>query len=446
MVKDGSNGENDRLRAECEDVKVGWKDRVRFSSRGGIPVAYRPREIVTDRPDEARSWILGRAGEHENLREEFERIEVVDVGGLGESFGRLKSVPDERALVDEMRKDGFKAQLNHVYFTHCGWCPPHPAMWSSGGLANPAFANPAFANPAFAIRSTGLRRSSARPPTLEEREAELLTARITKAPDPDAPKIIVVDTGLAGSHQPHALTTANGILAAEGADLDQPDSDQNKVLDGAAGHGTFIAGLIRSVTPGCQVTVHRVLRTYGDGDEATIVHCLNELESDENTILNLSFGGYVWEEPALLASAVRRFQSGGGVVVSSAGNDGTCQPSYPAALPDVVSVGAVGPTGPAAFTNYGPWVRACAPGVSLVSMFFEGFEGVGMPGSEGLDPDNFEGWAEWSGTSFAAPVVAASLARMMKLMGCPAKEAVERLIDHPSLMRLPYLGTVVNVI
>ncbi|MEA2686655.1 MAG: hypothetical protein QOE93_1850, partial [Actinomycetota bacterium] len=229
---------------------------------------------------------------------------------------------------------------------------------------------------------------------------------------------------------------------------DVPDNDGNLFLDPAAGHGTFIAGIINQVAQGCDITVHRVAGLYGDTDEYTAAWIIDNLQDvDKYTILNLSFGGYTMDAEAVtLAAAIRRFQAKGGVVVSSAGNDSTCAPTFPAALPGVVSVGAVGPAGPALFTNYGPWVRACAPGVDLTSMFFNGFTGPGGVTPEGTDPDDFFGWCRWSGTSFSAPVVVGALARMMMWRECTAAEAVTRVIDAPELMRLPGLGTVVNVI
>jgi subtilisin family serine protease len=132
--------------------------------------------------------------------------------------------------------------------------------------------------------------------------------------------------------------------------------------------------------------------------------------------------------------------------VASAGNDGTCRPAYPAALPGVISVGAIGPDGPARFSNYGDWVRACAPGVDLVSAFFRDFDGTQRaPAGGRADPDHFRSWATWSGTSFAAPVVVAALAREMRLSGVSAAEAVKMVIDAPGLFRVPDLGTVVNL-
>jgi len=159
-------------------------------------------------------------------------------------------------------------------------------------------------------------------------------------------------------------------------------------------------------------------------------------------VINMSLGD---SEPSdEIEDAIDRAIDAGVIVVASAGNDGICRPSLPAALPDVISVAALGPNGPARFSNYGPWVRACAPGVDIVSRFFTKFDGneVALPG--GTDPDKFASWARWSGTSFAGPIVVAALARELQL-GLTTLEAVERVIDAPGLLRIPDFGTVVNL-
>jgi subtilisin family serine protease len=258
------------------------------------------------------------------------------------------------------------------------------------------------------------------------------------------PKVIVLDTGLAATaFRPTML--GSGIAAASLNDVDCPDEDGDGYLDPTAGHGTFIAGIIGQIAPGCEITVHKVLTTFGDGDEWNISQCIDNLSTADahRTILSLSFGGYVLERPHLMARTIRRVQHHGIHVVASAGNDGTWRPSFPAALPGVIAVGALCPAGPAPFSNYGDWVDACAPGTDLLSTFFR-FDGPAPIGAYGVDVDDFDGWAIWSGTSFAAPVVVGNLARVMMADGHGTSAAIKRLIDAPSLMRLPYLGTVVD--
>jgi len=251
--------------------------------------------------------------------------------------------------------------------------------------------------------------------------------------------VTILDTGLARRNVcPHELDM---VQHATTGWADAPDEDSDHYLDPAAGHGTFIAGLIDLLTPGCVLTAERVLSNYGAGNEVAIAQRITTANAD---LINLSFGGYALAHMNVLASAIRGAQLKGTVVVASAGNDGICRPSLPAALPDVVSVAALGPNGPARFSNYGPWVRACAPGVDIVSRFFTRFDGAEPAVPGGVDPDKFASWARWSGTSFSGPIVVAALAREMQ-RGLTAKEAVATVIDAPGLLRIPDFGTVVNM-
>ncbi len=287
------------------------------------------------------------------------------------------------------------------------------------------------------MQAKGKRKSSARPATGPPitRAAQVEGARPVK--------VGVLDTGVAAKDCCPAALQAMATATAN-QHWERPDPDGDDHLEPAAGHGTFIAGLVDHLAPGCEFTIERVLSSYGEGDEVHIARRIHALAGTVD-ILNLSFGGYAMQHMHVLAVAVRRAQAMGTVVVASAGNDATCRPTYPAALRGVVGVGAIGPDGPAPFTNFGPWVRACAPGVDLVSCFFSEFQGKeqGPPG--GVDPDHFVEWAQWSGTSFAAPVVVAALARQMLAYGVDANEAVRRVVDHPHLLKIPDLGTIVNL-
>jgi hypothetical protein len=226
-------------------------------------------------------------------------------------------------------------------------------------------------------------------------------------------------------------------------------SPMNGNLDSHAGHGTFITGLIRQLAPDA-----RVLSMYamtGDGvlDETVVLDALDWLlkrvkgaadpahpkAADFVDVLNLSFG-YYEQQPADNRYTVRLRQllgdlgSLGVQVVASAGNRGTTDPVFPAALADqnytvrpevpLISVGALNPDGShAKYSNYGDWVQVWAPGTAVVSTAppFDPPFGP-TPGSEpailDYNPDDLVGgFAQWGGTSFAAGTVSGWLARAL---------------------------------
>jgi hypothetical protein len=453
----------------------GWAGRVSFVG-GDAGFAYAPNEVLTTGGEAALAV----------ARRMFPDapIETRELKGTS-GYRQLVGVPDPLRLVAELKRAGVTAQPNHVVFAHdCGCCcPPHPALlWGAGGMphANPMYASPMYASPMYAspmyaspmyaspmyaspmyaspmyaspmyaspMYASGRRPSSARP--AEEPWVTIAADRlaVAAAASPTVP-VVVLDTGLAMSQfHSTAIGSLLSLLDCPAPECDQPDDDADLDLDPAAGHGTFIAGLIEQIAPGAVIALRRVLHAEGDGDEVQIAAAIDALPDPPagGALLNLSFGGYSVDEPGVLAAAVANAQDRGYVVVASAGNDGTCRPTIPASLPGVVSVGAVGPAGPAPFSNYGAWVRACAPGVDLVSTFFAGWNGDAISVDGDGDPDDYSGWACWSGTSFAAPVVVGALAREMAASGVSATDAVARLIDNPALFRIPGLGTVVNVL
>ena len=264
---------------------------------------------------------------------------------------------------------------------------------------------------------------------------------------------MIFDSGLARDPFRSSLPTQSVRGDADVPD-ELPAGGGDGYLDPVAGHGTFIAGLIEQRCAGLEVRVHRVFTPTGDTAEwtlgvAIVMRLLLDIAGGRqatwpSTIFNLSLSGYVIDDRGFLAAAIAAARARRITIVASAGNLASCFPSFPAAYPGVVSVGALGPTGPAEFTNYGDWVRACAPGVDLVSHFFDHFDG-NMPAVNAVDPDNFSGWARWSGTSFSAPLVVAALARHMLMTGASGNDAVAAVIDDPSLARIRHLGTVVNI-
>jgi hypothetical protein len=274
------------------------------------------------------------------------------------------------------------------------------------------------------------------------------------------PKVLVLDTGIVHQDLPAAVQDrCNGI--PEVIDPDKP-------LPRAGGHGTFIAGLICKHTRITQVEVRDVIDECGFVDDPSLAASLDEVPDDVD-ILNLSLGGYCFDGDMVATVAQLKalaFRNPGLVIVAAAGNDGTDVPFLPAALPNVVSVAAVTRNGEgeperACFSNYGPWVDACAEGVDRVSTFLE-FDGElatyepphacqadQEPGATAAAAPaavsrTFQRRAKWSGTSFAAPLVTAAIAQRMEAERQTAREAARDLVFAPGLPRLPGLGVFVE--
>jgi hypothetical protein len=285
------------------------------------------------------------------------------------------------------------------------------------------------------------------------------------------PQILVLDTGLRTvvknrTRQPEhpALTCCavhagwhDAVLGPNGAfpvdDEDEPDDDQTGTLDFEGGHGTFIGGVIAQICPDADVHTAGVLGSFGDGDVSDVIAGLQAglARAELIDIVVMSFGAFFADDdPGLFGEALRKLL-GDRVGIAASGNQATCRPYFPAGLHDVIGVGAVSAAGRAWFSNFGGWVDACAPGVDVVSTFFNFSEDLALfPVLDDVKPREFKGWARWSGTSFSAPKVAAVLAQEMYLnldaAGndlISAGEAWRRLTTHNHL-RMPDLGVVFN--
>jgi subtilisin family serine protease len=460
-----------------------WEDRVRFLDGGTAFVpgviavkadtaeaAQRAREVlvgvgVAPGDDDAGSQVAGEVGEPDPIIDGWYRFSVPFAPSAG---------------VIALTAAGFEAQLVHAFFSHrfegnpfhgspfhgspfhgspFHGSPFHGSPFHGSPFHGSPFHGSAEPNPAAMplLQDTGERYSSAIPVAPR--------GRIAPQAAPSRPvHVAILDTGwirgaeahLAGMKAPTVIDMANVPGVAEPLSrTDVPDANGDHYLDPVTGHATFIAGIIERRSPGCQITILPVLTEYGDGREDTIaaalVHLLEMRQVPD--LVNLSFGGYVFATPdapalggvGLLTDAIRRLRQRGVVVVASAGNDASFAPTVPASLPGVVGVAAVDEWGyPAAFSNYGPWVSACALGVDVISIFFSGFP---LADQEffGLHPKQFSGWAAWSGTSFAAPRVLAAIAARMKAENVDADTAASAVIGPPrAVARLPRYGTLVD--
>ena len=454
-----------------------YRDRIAVLP-GDPPIAYRPGRVLVDKDaydallvDKDAPAALSRGG-----KPIFEATGA-DGKPIDPPFGQwyrfdLDDNVDAPGLVAELAASGHTAQLDIVYFANdsdCCGCPPHPALaaeiaanpWAANPWAanpwkaNPWKANPWKANPWKANAQSLNLVATGKAPTSSVMPASDRSLPVRPQSAAGGVVIGVLDSGLAGGptnadgYRPTLLGTDKASLLRISGPSDLPSQPigpgpVDNYLDPVAGHGTFIAGIIEQLTPGCTIRVEKVLKPEGDVSVQRLAVGLWSLMIAEAKpeIVNFSFGGT--GRDTLFELVIDHYHKHAGVVfVGAAGNEGSCVEQYPAALPSVIGVAALGPTGPAPWSNYGAWVNACGPGTDLVSSFFAKFNGD-MPRINGLDPDDFNQWATWSGTSFAAPVVVAALAREMATTGCTAAEAVERVVRAPHLARLPNMGTIVN--
>ena len=186
----------------------------------------------------------------------------------------------------------------------------------------------------------------------------------------------------------------------------------------------------------------------------TFAERLAEYQDAGVEVLNLSVGVATGDgrPPLVLQRAIAQLTPSM-VVVAAAGNHGMGGLSdeartkaglpargaalFPAALDDVLAVGALDGTRPgrvdAAFTPRGahetetaPWIDVFAPGVETVSTYLGDAhrENVLVRNADGHEELlGFDGWASWSGTSFAAGEITGEIAALLA-QGRTAPEAV----------------------
>ncbi len=265
-------------------------------------------------------------------------------------------------------------------------------------------------------------------------------------------RVYVADTGLLkdaeGGHP-----WLKGVQRAPNPDGTEQDWDPAGIdLDGVttippyAGHGTFVAGVIRCMAPHADVMVSNIFQVAGSVLESDLVAELDRALAWGADVFNLSISTATRLNLSMLGfdNFRRRLQQAkGAVCIVAAGNDGSPVPIYPAAYPEMVSVGALGADwrSRARFSNYGGWVDVYAPGRDLVNAYATGpYECHEYPYKG--DIRKFYGMARWSGTSFSTPVVTGLVAARMSRTGESGQEAAAALLAEARANAVPGVGAI----
>lgn len=261
---------------------------------------------------------------------------------------------------------------------------------------------------------------------------DMVQAREALAYETGDPSVIlaVVDTGVATDHretngrfrggydtvQLAATDFAQGVtLLGETGRID------TRPVDSYVGHGMACSGIMgargEQIPPGiggnCWLLPIRVLgaarltgkpQPVGLGALADIDLGVKICVDLGARILNMSFGtpesAVESGMPKPHADVIQYAASRGCVLVAASGNSGKEERFWPAAFDEVIAVGSVDADGqPSHFTTSGEHVALCAPGERVATCALE----------------NRYQWA--TGTSFAAPFVAAAAALLMSRAG-----------------------------
>jgi subtilisin family serine protease len=237
-------------------------------------------------------------------------------------------------------------------------------------------------------------------------------------------------------------------------------------------HGLFVAGIIRDIAPACEIRLVRMLNDYGGGTAQHLIAGLQYVDSLARTesrpiVVNISAAGKVPHLPDLNAlykaaglpnpylvpgddaatvtratlplleiiadlSVAPRDHSL--IFVAAAGND--CKdsdarpnPDPPALFDQTIGVAALGSRlQPAPYSNKGDDESAVKNGIATFGGMFSSpapdrpvdavrglFISTPVPVAlhSNLPSANTNGWARWIGTSFATPVIAGLVARML---------------------------------
>ena len=199
--------------------------------------------------------------------------------------------------------------------------------------------------------------------------------------------IAVIDSGVNYNHE---LLKYRVVRTKMDFSTDASGDEMDK-----AGHGTKVAGAIAKSTPSnVKLFAYKIFDKNLKGTSSGVVAALSYIKQLKNKpdIINCSFttGGLGTEIDELVDMGV--------TVVASAGNDGKKVYKQPAIFDSVITVAATNQYGYAwSSSSYGSCVDISAPGVSVYTANF---------------PVN-NSYAQFSGTSMAAPLVSAAAAYVL---------------------------------
>ena len=224
--------------------------------------------------------------------------------------------------------------------------------------------------------------------------------------------VAVLDTGVNGD-LPDLENIAGGFNVASPALAALDDN----------GHGTSVAGIIAARTNNgagiagacwvCSILPIKVLAADGTGDTSLVAAGIVRAADAGARVITMSLGGPADSET--LDNAVAYALAKGAILTAAAGNNGTSDLFYPAAIPGVISVAGTDQSDHLyPWSNYGSWVKVAAPGCNPA------------PSSSG-------GYVVFCGTSSATPIVAGLVALALSAQPEATSNAIVSAIESTTV-------------
>lgn len=195
-------------------------------------------------------------------------------------------------------------------------------------------------------------------------------------------------------------------------------------LIGAGGAGGFTG-----VAPGVELLALGTLNEDLSATQVTIAKAIDRAVVGGARVLCLALGAP--ERSEILSEAIREAVEAGVTIVVAGGNDGSATLGNPASHPSVIAAGAVDARGrPTSWTNHGNGIHVTAPG-----------ENLWLPAGE-------DGYAQSSGTSWAAAIATGLAALLLQaqpaLTPAQIKEHLIATGDRAATPRGKTIGPIVN--
>jgi hypothetical protein len=258
-------------------------------------------------------------------------------------------------------------------------------------------------------------------------------------PKPKSPhpvKVVVMDSGLMAD----VVADHDWLTGVTGDPNQQP-------IDPYGPHGTFVAGVVRTMAPSADVYVNALMFAGGAVLDTVFAYELTQVMKGSPDIISMSAGTTTRNAGILkgLDTFYRQYLSKSTtILVCAAGNDGVNENFYPAYLDWTVAVGALDETSTAraGFSNFGAWVDVFAQGTNVINAYpkIKDYEYTEDMSATLTDFSN--GMAAWDGTSFSTPMVSGMIAGRMSWSGENATQAWKVLSQRALQRQIPGVGPV----